>query len=207
MRAASRVSIALRFTPPFAACAARSTPTSRDGRYPLRVPIRSKSLIRSVAALTLVVGLGAGLTACGSGSPIDNIVGGAIDSSVEGLTGTVQQAVEDAAGEALGGAGITTDGTLPESFPAEVPLVEGTVRGGGAGPEGSGWVAQITVSGADRFTVAQQQLEQAGYTSSGVDSDADSGFGTFTGSAYRVVLTVSTDTDGVSTATYVVTPV
>jgi hypothetical protein len=40
-----------------------------------------------------------------------------------------------------------------------------------------------------------------------VDSDADSGFGTFTGTAHRVVLTVSTDTDGVSTATYVVTPV
>lgn len=171
------------------------------------MPTQKKTLTRSAATLALAVGLVAGLTACGEGSPVDNIVGGAVDSGIESLKGTAQKAVEDAAGEALGGAGITTDGTLPESFPAEVPLVEGTVRGGGAGPEGSGWVAQITVSGADRFTVAQQQLEQAGYTASGVDSDADSGFGTFTGPAYRVVLTVSTDTDGVSTATYVVTPV
>ena len=171
------------------------------------MPTPTTTLARSVAALALAAGLVAGLTACGDGSPVDNIVGGAIDSSVEGLTGTVQQAVEDAADEVLGGAGITTDGTLPESFPAEVPLVEGTVRGGGAGPDGSGWVAQVTVSGADRFAAAQQRLEAAGYTGSGVDSDADSGFGTFTGSQYRVVLTVGTDTDGVSTATYVVTPV
>jgi hypothetical protein len=177
-----------------------------DGRYPRRVPIRSKSLLRPAAALALAAGLVGGLTACGSGSPVDNIVGGAIDSSVEGLTGTVQQAVEDAAGEVLGGAGITTDGTLPESFPSDVPLVEGTVRGGGAGPEGSGWVAQVTVA-PDAFAAAQQRLEEAGYTASGVDSDADSGFGTFTGTAHRVVLTVSTDTEGVSTATYVVTPV
>jgi len=179
---------------------------SSDGGYPRRVLTSPKSLLRPIAALALSAGLVGGLTACGSGSPVDNIVGGAIDSSVEGLTGTVQQAVEDAAGEVLGGAGVTTDGTLPESFPSDVPLVEGTVRGGGSGPEGSGWVAQVTVA-PDAFAAAQQRLEQAGYTASGVDSDADSGFGTFTGSTYRVLLTVSTDTEGVSTATYVVTPV
>ena len=166
-----------------------------------------KTLTRSAAALVLALGLGTGLTACGEGSPVDNIVGGAVDSGVESLKGTAQKAVEDAAGEALNGAGITTDGTLPASFPADVPLVEGTTRGGGAGPDGTGWVAQIAVSGADRFAVAQQQLEAAGYTSSGVDTDADSGFGTFTGSTYRVVLTVSTDSDGQVLATYVVTPV
>ena len=165
------------------------------------------TLTRSAATLALAAGLVAGLTGCGAGSPVDNIVGGAIDSGVESLKGTAQQAVEDAAGKALGGAGITTDGTLPASFPTDVPLVDGTVRGGGAGPDGTGWVAQLTVSGADQFAVAQQRLEAAGYTTAGADVDADSGFGTFTGPAHRVVLTVSTDSDGQVVATYVVTPV
>ena len=169
--------------------------------------IQKTSLARSAATLALAAGLVAGLTACGEGSPVDNIVGGAVDSGIEDLKGTAQKAVEDAAGEALNGAGITTDGTLPASFPAEVPLVPGTTRGGGAGPDGTGWVAQITVSGADQFAVAQQQLEAAGYTASGVDTDAESGFGTFTGAAYRVVLTVSTDSEGQAIATYVVTSV
>ncbi|NRD27139.1 hypothetical protein [Frigoribacterium sp. VKM Ac-2836] len=166
-----------------------------------------KTFTRSAAAVALALGLVTGLTACGEGSPVDNIVGGAVDSGIESLKGTALKAVEDAAGEALNGAGITTDGTLPSSFPAEVPLVTGTTRGGGAGPDGTGWVAQVAVSGADQFAVAQQQLEAAGFTASGVDTDADSGFGTFTGATYRVVLTVSTDSAGQSIATYVVTPV
>ncbi|WP_423923154.1 hypothetical protein ACPEEZ_04275 [Frigoribacterium sp. 2-23] len=162
-------------------------------------------LTRAIASLTLAVGLVGGLAACSEGSPVDNIVSGAVD----GLTSTAKQAVDDAVGDALGGAGITTDGSLPEGFPsADVPLVDGTVRGGGAGPNGSGWVAQLTVSGADRFADAQAALEGAGYTAAGVDSDADSAFGTFTGATYRVVLTFSTQaSDGAVIATYVVTPV
>jgi hypothetical protein len=171
------------------------------------VLIQKTTFARSAATLALAAGLVAGLTACSEGSPVDNIVGGAVDSGLEDLKGTAQKAVEDAAGEALNGAGITTDGTLPASFPAEVPLVPGTTRGGGAGPDGTGWVAQIAVSGADQFTVARQQLEAAGFAASGVDTDAESGFGTFTGAAYRVVLTVSTDSEGQAIATYVVTSV
>jgi hypothetical protein len=171
------------------------------------VLIQKTTFARSAATLALAAGLVTGLTACGEGSPVDNIVGGAVDSGLEDLKGTAQKAVEDAAGEALNGAGITTDGTLPASFPAEVPLVPGTTRGGGAGPDGTGWVAQIAVSGADQFTVARQQLEDAGFAASGVDTDAESGFGTFTGAAYRVVLTVSTDSEGQAIATYVVTSV
>jgi hypothetical protein len=95
-------------------------------------------LVRSASALLLAGGVVVGLTACGEGSMVDNIVGSAVDQGVESVRGTV----EDAVGDVLGGASVSTDGTLPESFPTEVPLLDGTVRGGGAGPEGTGWVGE-----------------------------------------------------------------
>lgn len=161
-------------------------------------------LVRSASALLLAGGVVVGLTACGDGSMVDNIVGSAVDQGVESVRGTV----EDAVGDVLGGASVSTDGTLPESFPADVPLLDGTVRGGGAGPEGTGWVAQLTVGSLDDFATAQTQLEGAGYTASGVNVDGDTALGTFTGATYRVLLTLTTQSsDGAVVATYVVTPV
>jgi len=161
-------------------------------------------LVRSASALLLAGGVVAGLAACGEGSMVDNVVGSAVDQGVESVRGTV----EDAVGDVLGGASVSTDGTLPESFPAEVPLLDGTVRGGGAGPEGTGWVAQLTVGSLDDFTTAQAQLEGAGYVASGVDVDGDTALGTFTSETHRVLLTLTTQSsDGAVVATYVVTPV
>jgi hypothetical protein len=161
-------------------------------------------LVRSASALLLAGGVVVGLTACGEGSMVDNIVGSAVDQGVESVRGTV----EDAVGDVLGGASVSTDGTLPESFPADVPLLDGTVRGGGAGPEGTGWVAQLTAGSLDDFAAAQAQLEGAGYTASGVNVDGDTALGTFTGPTYRVLLTLTTQSsDGTVVATYVVTPV
>jgi hypothetical protein len=162
-------------------------------------------LLRSASAVLLATGLVGGLAAC---SAVDNVVGSAVDQGVESVRGTVEGAVGDAVSDALGGASVSTDGTLPDSFPAEVPLLDGTVRGGGAGPDGSGWVAQVTVASLDDFTTAQAALEAAGYTAAGVNVDADTALGTFTGPTYRVMLTVTTQaSDGAVIATYVVTPV
>ena len=162
-------------------------------------------LVRSATGLLLAAGLVGGLTACSS---LDNVVGSAVDQGVESVRGTVEGAVGDAVSEALGGASVSTDGTLPESFPAEVPLLDGTVRGGGAGPDGSGWVAQLAVASLDDFATAQAALEAAGYSAAGVNVDADTALGTFTGPTYRVVLTITTQaSDGAVLATYVVTPV
>jgi hypothetical protein len=164
-------------------------------------------LVRSVSALLLAGTVAVGLTACGEGSMIDNVVGSAVDQGVESVRGTVEDAVGEAVGDVLGGASVSTDGTLPETFPAEVPLLDGTVRGGGAGPEGTGWVAQLTAGSLDDFAAAQAQLEVAGYTASGVNVDGDTALGTFTGDAYRVLLTLtSQSSDGAVVATYVVTP-
>jgi len=126
------------------------------------------------------------------------------ENMVNGVVSEAQNQAGDAISEALGGAGVSTDGELPTGFPSdEIPVV-GEVQGGGSAPDSTGWVVLTTLT-ADDFASAQAALEGAGYVSSAVNSDADSGFGTFTLAPYTVVLTVATDTDGKTTATYVVT--
>jgi hypothetical protein len=126
------------------------------------------------------------------------------ENMVNGVVSEAQNQAGDAISEALGGAGVTTDGEMPSGFPSDAIPVVGEVQGGGSGPDSSGWVV-VTTLGADDFAAAQAALEGAGYVSSAVNSDADSGFGSFTLAPYTVVLTVNTDADGVTTATYVVT--
>ena len=126
------------------------------------------------------------------------------ENMVNGVVSEAQNQAGDAISEALGGAGVSTDGELPTGFPSdEIPVV-GEVQGGGSGPDSSGWVVITTLS-TDDFASAQAALEGAGYVSSAVNSGADSGFGNFVLDPYTVVLTVSTDNDGTTTATYVVT--
>jgi len=126
------------------------------------------------------------------------------ENMVNGVVDEAKNQAGDAVSEALGGAGVSTDGELPAGFPADAIPVVGEVQGGGAGPDSSGWVVVTTLT-TDDFAAAQAALEGAGYVASAVNSDADSGFGTFTLAPYTVVLTVATDTDGATTATYIVT--
>ncbi|MFN3707221.1 hypothetical protein [Microcella sp.] len=156
-----------------------------------------------VAALATTIALSA--SACSTGTPIDNIVEGLVNQGVEQITTGLDEQIQGLVGDVLGGVEVTTDGSLPSSFPAEIPLV-GEVLGGGAGPDGSGWVVRTRLQDAGAFSEARGALEGAGFTSSGVSSDATSGYGAFTSSAYRVDVSVSTDGQGQVTATYVVTP-
>jgi len=148
---------------------------------------RARVSVLAIALLALPA-----LTGC---SVAENMVGGVVSEA--------QGQLDDAVSDALGGAGITTDGELPSGFPTEEIPLTGEVLGGGSAPEGSGWVVRTALTGED-FATAQAALEDAGYESSAVNSDADSGFGTFTLTPYTVVLTVATDAE-VMTATYVVT--
>ncbi|PJJ71569.1 hypothetical protein CLV46_1118 [Diaminobutyricimonas aerilata] len=140
------------------------------------------------------------LTGC-TGTPLDNAVEGLVDQGVEQLQGGVDQAI----GDALGGADLSTDGQVPEGFPTDTVPLTGEVRGGGAGPNGSGWVAQTVLGSAADYEQASQALEDAGFTASVSNSDANSAFGQFTGNGYSVVLTVASEQDAV-VATYIVTP-
>lgn len=156
------------------------------------------------AAAALGLALVTGTSACSTGTPLDNIVEGLVQQGVDQLVGGIDEQIRGLVDDVLGGVELTTDGTVPASFPAEVPLT-GEVLGGGAGPQGSGWVVRTRLEGGLSFTDAAAELENAGFAPSGVSSDAGSGYGAFTGSAYRVDLSVATDGEGVVTATYVVT--
>ena len=149
---------------------------------------------------TIAVALAASVTLAGC-SAIDNVVGGVVD----GVVSEAQDQLDGVISDTLGGAGISTDGELPPGFPADAIPVVGEVQGGGSAPESSGWVVVSRLSGVDQFAVAQEELEAAGFVSSAVNTDENGGFGTFTLSPHTVVLTVAADTDGIVTATYVVT--
>lgn len=160
---------------------------------------------RAVAAAAIAIALVTGTTACSTGTPLDNIVEGLVQQGVDQLVGGIDDQIRGLVDDVLGGVELTGDGQVPASFPADVPLT-GSVLGGGAGPEGSGWVVRTQLDGGLGFEDAADALEQAGFAPSGVSSDAGSGYGAFSSGAYRVDLSVATDGDGVVTATYVVTP-
>lgn len=160
-----------------------------------------RALTAGAVSLALVVGT----SGCSTGTPLDNIVEGLVQQGVDQLVGGIDEQIQGLVGEVLGGVELTGDGEVPATFPAEIALT-GTVLGGGAGPEGSGWVVRTQLDGGLAFDDAAAALEQAGFSPSGVSADAGSGYGAFTGEAYRVDLSVATDAEGTVTTTYVVTP-
>lgn len=160
---------------------------------------------RRLAAAALAGALALGASGCSTGTPLDNIVEGLVDQGVEQITSGIDESVRGLVDDVLGGVELSTDGEPPASFPSEIPLT-GEVLGGGAGPDGTGWVVRTRLDDPGAFDAAAAALEGAGFAASGVSSDADSGYGAFTSSAYRVDLSVATDAQGEVTATYVVTP-
>jgi hypothetical protein len=144
------------------------------------------------------------LTGC-TGTPLDNVIEGVVGESADQLAEQLEGGVEGLVEDAIGGTDISSDGRLPEGFPADAVPVTGTVLGGGSGPNGTGWVARTQLGSAAEFEQAKAALEGAGFTSGAVNSDANSGFGTFTSADYTVVLVVATES-GQANATYVVTP-
>jgi hypothetical protein len=157
--------------------------------------------------LTLAAGALAGaltLTGC-TGTPLDNVIEGLVGEGSKQVSEQLQGGVEGLVEDALGGTAISTDGRLPDGFPADAVPITGTVLGGGSGPNGTGWVARTQLGSAAEFEDARAALEGAGFTASAVNSDANGGFGTFTSADYTVVLVVATQSAEV-TANYIVTP-
>jgi hypothetical protein len=180
--------------------------------------MRNRMTTPIVAAVTAGIAL-AGLTGCSADSVkqatdlgssvasdvsdgVRNIDGSAIEQGMANVAGGIDGALDTA----LKGANVTSDGKVPDGFPASaVPLVDGTVLGGGTGPNGSGWVVQVETPSVDDFGTAAQQLTDAGFTESAKRADSSSAFGIFRSDDHRLVLTFS-KSDGGATATYIVTP-
>lgn len=179
----------------------------------MRTPTRT--LIAAVAAGITLAGLsGCSADAVRQATDLGSSVASNVSETVKGIDGkaiqdgmaSVAGGIDGALDTALKGANVTSDGKLPDGFPAkDVPLVDGTVLGGGAGPNGSGWVAQVRAGSVDDFATATDRLTAAGYTESAKRADATSAFGLFRSDGYRVVVTFSKNDSGV-TATYIVTP-
>jgi len=181
--------------------------------------MRSPNRTRPLAVTLAAAGLALGLVGCSSSTvqqatDLGSAVADGVSSGLHGITGgAVQRGMASLAGgidgaldSALRGADVTTDGQVPTGFPtAAVPLVDGTVLGGGAGPNGSGWVVQLRAGSVDDFTAARQQLSAAGFDDGTTRVGSSSAFGLFRSDDYRVVLTFSERKDSV-TATYIVTP-
>lgn len=159
---------------------------------------------RVLAAVALSLALVAGTSACSTGTPLDNIVEGLVQQGVDQLVGGIDDQIRGLVDQVLGDVELTGDGQVPATFPAEVVLT-GTVLGGAAGPDGSGWVVRTQLDAGLGFEDAAAALEQAGYSASGVSNDSGSGYGAYSSATYRVDLSVATDGEGVATATYVVT--
>ena len=178
------------------------TPSPNRG---LRTQLGAQSRPKSATRLGSVVLAGALLLTGCTGTPLDNIVEGIVSDGADQIAEQVEGGVQGLIEDAIGGTEITSDGRLPDGFPADAVPVTGTVLGGGSGPNGMGWVARTQLASAAEFDQARAALEGAGYAASAVNADANSGFGTFTSSDYTVVLIVATES-GQANATYVVTP-
>jgi hypothetical protein len=181
----------------------------------MHVPNRTRILVVAATAATVVAALsGCSAASLKQASDLGSSVASDVTAGVKDISGgAIQQGMKNVAGgidgalsSALKGAKLSSDGTVPTGYPTSaVPLVDGTVLGGGAGPNGSGWVVQVRVGTLDQFADVQRQLTGAGFTNGTSRTDAGSAFGLFTSDSYRALVTFTKNSDGV-TATYIVTP-
>lgn len=111
--------------------------------------------------------------------------------------------------EGVTGGNVDIGGTsIPDDFPAEVPLIDGDVVGAFALGSGADkvWTVTKKVSDASAIDTIKAELEGAGFS-----SEFDQGVGGMAGVAYKnasygVLAVVTEDGNGGWVATYTVTP-
>ena len=143
---------------------------------------RTRPLTAAIA-LTAALVLSPALTGCGM------------------LEGIIEQASDGAIDVSMG--------SLPDGWPAEVPVIDGEIIVGGAADTDDGtpgWNVTITVDDAAAFDAIAAQLEDAGFTQVDVpdtDGSADVASGAFSNENYGVYVAV-TGADGKFVANYTV---
>src|SRR5690554_4180054 len=125
------------------------------------------------------------------------------------LSGCSINPIESAIEEATGGNVDIGGKSIPDDFPAEVPLVDGEVVsafGVGTAPE-KAWNVTITVADASALDSIKAQLEGAGFSSE-VDDAAIGGLtgGMYSNENYAVLIVVAEDGSGGWAASYTITP-
>jgi hypothetical protein len=130
-----------------------------------------RPLTHRAVSIALAAGLAlAGVGALGGCSIARNVVEGATGGKVD-----------------IGGK------SVPDTFPKDVPLVDGEVLYGASlkTEEGQGWNVTIKVSGLDAFDGISSQLTGAGFTAGTSGRDDLGATGTFAKDPYAVAVLVS----------------
>jgi len=118
-------------------------------------------------------------------------------------------AIEGIIEQATGGEVNVSIGSLPEGWPAEVPVIDGEIIGGGTAnaEDGTpGWNATIKVEDETAYDDIKAQLEGAGFTTAEageLDGGESITSGAFTNENYGVFVAV-TGADGNFVANYTV---
>ncbi|MDJ0334483.1 MAG: hypothetical protein ACOH10_11930 [Rhodoglobus sp.] len=144
------------------------------------------SRLRVLVAVTLAVTITPALAGCGF-NPVESIIEQATGGDVD-----------------IGGP------SVPESFPSEIPLVDGEVQfGAGMSSDDSRiWNVTIKTNNASALETVKSQLAGAGFTEAdGVGGSTDGGsLATFTSDKYNVAVVVTTS-DGDTIVNYTVTSI
>lgn len=126
------------------------------------------------------------------------------------LAGCFGNPIENIIEQATGGEVDLPGAGVPESFPSEVPLIDGEVVFGlGVGDEnGKIYTVAVKVSSLDAINEIMSQLDAAGFTSPMDFNPSEGGGGTaiYENDTYGILVTVSEDGEHGFLATYVVTP-
>jgi hypothetical protein len=123
------------------------------------------------------------------------------------LTGC--SALEGIINEATGGEVNVSIGRLPDGWPAEVPVIEGDILGGGAANSDDGtpgWNVTITVDDESAFDAIASQLTDAGFEpvdAGQLDGGDNLTSGMFKNDSYGVIVAV-TGAEGNYVANYTV---
>jgi hypothetical protein len=148
--------------------------------------------VRLVLAGSLALAAPLALSGC---SLIGDAVGGGVENVTEGV-------IEGATGGEIDLPGTT----IPDDFPAEVPLLNEDVVSGVAFGDGASkvWNVSIAVSDQSAFDQISTQLTDAGFENSGFMGETDQGSsGAFSKGDLAVLVVVSGDASGL-TANYTV---
>lgn len=155
----------------------------------MRKPSRNATLVEGRRKAIVVA-----IAACVLLAPVVAACSSPIESAIEGVTG----------------GNVDIGGTsVPDDFPAEVPLIDGEVVAGlglGSGAD-KVWTVTLKVAGASALDAIKAELEAAGFV-----SEFDQGAGGVAGAAYKnanygVLVVVAEDGNNGWIATYNVGPV
>lgn len=164
--------------------------------------IFTRSMIVGAAFATALV-----LGGCADGSPepqADPVDGAAAEEAPAGAEESPAGALEESAdndstesGGTDGDGGESTEVSLPDDFPADVPITDGQIIGATAAelPQGRSWMVTVAVEDDAAMDRVRDELLGAGFEETGWTATSSMTLGQFAGDDYEVSVTSSEDAE------------